>query len=97
MTAEPGNPPLMVPTFVSSQLHTESRPLGQDLSVVALTLSDENPDPGSSVQVIASVRNRGDFTTPESTIALSDDGVAVGTNLVVPALTAGEAMHQALA
>ena len=94
---EPGDPPLMVPTFVSSQLHTESRPLGQDLSVVALTLSEENPDPGSSVQVIASVRNRGDFTTPESTIALSDNGVAVGTNLVVPALKAGEATQIVLA
>jgi hypothetical protein len=86
---EPGDM-IMVPTFEGSSLQSEAVELGHDLSVVALTSSVANPEPGSVVRITATVFNSGDFSAPGSTIALTDDGVAIGTNLSVPALRAGE-------
>lgn len=89
---EPGDL-IMVPTFEGSSLRTAAITLGRDLSVVAISLAEENPTPGSNVQVTVTVLNSGGFSTPASTLALRDDGTPVGANLEVPALNAGETVQ----
>ncbi|MCA9122016.1 MAG: hypothetical protein H6822_12080 [Planctomycetaceae bacterium] len=85
---EPGDT-ILIPTLGNSSLQTQATSIGQDLNIVSLTLSEANPIPGSTVQVTATVLNGGDLGTPASEIGLSDDGVAVGVKLPVPALRAG--------
>jgi hypothetical protein len=70
---------IIAPAFGASSLGNSSRTLGRDLTVDALTLSNANPAPGSSVTITATVRNSGDLTVTPVRVGFYDDTTQIGS------------------
>ncbi len=78
-----------VPVFVGSALHFAGRSLGNDLEADDIEIIG-TVAPGTTVQVRAVVRNRGDRPSPEVPAVLLENGNVSGPSQTIPPLASGE-------